>query len=32
MEKKDMILSIRNLSVNYSTEDGDVKAVRDVSF
>ena len=27
-----MILSIRNLSVNYSTEDGDVKAVRDVSF
>ena len=32
MEKKDTILSIRNLSVNYSTEDGDVKAVRDVSF
>ena len=32
MEKKDMILSIRNLSVNYGTEDGDVKAVRDVSF
>lgn len=32
MKKKDMILSIRNLSVNYSTEDGDVKAVRDVSF
>jgi len=26
------ILSIRNLSVDYSSEDGDVKAVRDVSF
>lgn len=32
MEQKETILSIRNLSVNYGSEEGDVEAVRDVSF
>lgn len=32
MENTETILSIRNLSVEYGSEDGDVKAVRDVSF
>ncbi len=32
MENKDSILSIRDLSVVYESEDGDVQAVRDVSF
>ena len=32
MMGKDTILSIKNLSVEYSSEDGAVKAVRDVSF
>ncbi len=32
MDNKDSILSIRNLSVVYESEDGDVQAVRDVSF
>ncbi len=32
MDNNDKILSIRNLSVVYESEDGDVQAVRDVSF
>ena len=32
MDEQDIILSIQNLSVEYRCEDGDVQAVRDVSF
>lgn len=32
MENKDIILSVKNISVEYRSENGDVKAVRDVSF
>ncbi len=32
MEKTETILSLKNLSVEYGSEDGDVKAVRNVSF
>jgi ABC-type glutathione transport system ATPase component len=31
-KEKDVVLSVENLSVNYTTKHGDVPAVRDVRF